>query len=85
MLYFTKKERKSRINCKKQRRREKIKNSLAISKQLGYLISRDKCKYKFNIYRHYGVRKEGLDFHGSESPTEEEINKCYKIYEERIL
>ena len=29
-------------------------------------IIKDKCKYKFNIYRHYGVRKEGLDFHGSE-------------------
>ena len=40
---------------------------------------------KINIYRHHGVRKEGLDFHGSESPTEEEINKCYKIYEESIL
>ena len=48
-------------------------------------IIKDKCKYKFNIYRHYGVRKEGLDFHGSESPSEEEINKCYKIYEENIL
>ena len=48
-------------------------------------IIKDKCKYKFNIYRHHGVRKEGLDFHGSESPTEEEINKCYKIYEESIL
>ena len=33
----------------------------------------------------YGVRKEGLDFHGSDSPSEEEINKCYKIYEENIL
>ena len=48
-------------------------------------IIKDKCKYKFNIYRHYGVRKEGLDFHGSDSPSEEEINKCYKIYEENIL
>ena len=48
-------------------------------------IIKDKCKYKFNIYRHHGVRKEGLDFHGKNSPCEEEINKCYKIYEESIL
>ena len=48
-------------------------------------IIKNKCNYKFNIYRHHGVRKEGLDFHGSESPCEDEINKCYKIYEENIL
>ena len=48
-------------------------------------IIKNKCKYKFNIYRHHGVRKEGLDFHGDVSPDEEEINKCYKIYEENIL
>ena len=48
-------------------------------------IIKDKCKYKFNIYRHHGVRKEGLDFHGYVSPDEEEINKCYRIYKESIL
>lgn len=48
-------------------------------------IIKDKCKYKFNIYRHHGVRKEGLNFHGYVSPDEEEINKCYKIYKESIL
>ena len=48
-------------------------------------IIKNKCRYKFNIYRHYGVRKEGLDFHGNVSPCEDEINKCYKIYEENIL
>lgn len=48
-------------------------------------IIKDKCRYKFNIYRHHGVRKEGLDFHGSESPSNEEIEKCYRIYEENIL
>ena len=48
-------------------------------------IVKDKCKYKFNIYRHHGVRKEGLDFHGSESPSDEEVNNCYKVYESSIL
>ena len=48
-------------------------------------IVKDKCKYKFNIYRHHGVRKEGLDFHGSESPSDEEVNNCYKVYENSIL
>ena len=47
-------------------------------------IIKDKCKYKFNIYRHHGVRKEGLNLHGTESPREEVVNRCRKIYEENI-
>ncbi|MGL5346876.1 MAG: YjjW family glycine radical enzyme activase [Peptostreptococcaceae bacterium] len=37
-------------------------------------IIRGKCKYKFNGYRKYGVRKEGIDFHGEIGPTEDELN-----------
>nr|WP_307990717.1 YjjW family glycine radical enzyme activase [uncultured Niameybacter sp.] len=33
----------------------------------------NKCKYKLNAYRKYGVRQEGLDFHGEASPSEEEM------------
>ena len=32
-----------------------------------------KCKYKLNGYRKYGVRQEGLNFHGETSPSEEEM------------
>lgn len=48
-------------------------------------IIKDKCKYKFNIYRYHGVRKEGLEFHGNKSPCEEEVNRCYRIYQDNIL
>lgn len=41
-------------------------------------IIKNKCKYKFNAYRKYGVRKEGLDFHGEEGPSEEELNELRK-------
>ncbi|CEI73067.1 YjjW family glycine radical enzyme activase [Romboutsia hominis] len=42
-------------------------------------IIKDKCKYKFNAYRKYGVRKEGLDFHGEVGPNEEEINNFIEL------
>ena len=41
-------------------------------------IIKNKCKYKFNAYRKYGVRKEGLDFHGEIGPSEEELNHLKK-------
>ena len=41
-------------------------------------IIKQKCKYKFNAYRKYGVRKEGLDFHGEIGPSEEELNELRK-------
>ena len=37
-------------------------------------IIKGKCKYKLNAYRKYGVRKEGIDFHGEIGPSEEYIN-----------
>ena len=40
----------------------------AVAKIIG-----NKCKYKLNAYRKYGVRQEGLDFHGETSPSEEEM------------
>ena len=33
----------------------------------------NRCKYKLNAYRKYGVRKEGLDLHGEVGPSEEEM------------
>ena len=42
-------------------------------------IIKGKCKYKFNAYRKYGVRKEGLDFHGEIGPTQDELNNL-KLY-----
>ncbi len=48
-------------------------------------IIKDKCKYKFNIYRHHGVRKEGLELHGTESPNEEVVNRCREIYEKNMI
>ncbi|MGL6106215.1 YjjW family glycine radical enzyme activase [Romboutsia sp.] len=41
-------------------------------------IIKNKCKYKLNVYRKHGVRKEGIDFHGETSLSEEEINKFKK-------
>lgn len=41
-------------------------------------IIKDKCKYKFNAYRKYGVRKEGLDLHGEVGPSDEELNNLKK-------
>ncbi len=38
-------------------------------------IIKDKCKYKLNTYRKYGVRKEGLDFHGESNISDEEMKK----------
>ena len=37
----------------------------------------NKCKYKLNAYRRYGVRKEGIDFHGEIGPNEEEMKVYY--------
>lgn len=37
----------------------------------------NRCKFKLNAYRKYGVRKEGIDFHGEASPTKDEM----EIYE----
>lgn len=42
-------------------------------------IIKDKCKYKFNAYRKYGVRKEGIDLHGEVGPNEEEINNLRSL------
>jgi pyruvate formate lyase activating enzyme len=42
-------------------------------------IIKDKCKYKLNPYRKYGVRKEGLEFHGEVGPNDEEM-KTYLKY-----
>lgn len=39
----------------------------------------NKCKYKLNAYRKYGVRKEGLKLHGEVGPSEEEM-KIYLEY-----
>ncbi len=43
-------------------------------------IIKDKCKYKFNAYRKYGVRQEGLEYHGEIGTSEEEINRLKKLY-----
>lgn len=42
-------------------------------------IINNRCKYKLNAYRKYGVRKEGLDFHGEVGPSDEEM-KAYIGY-----
>lgn len=42
-------------------------------------IIKDKCKYKFNAYRKYGVRKEGIDLHGEVGPNEDEINNLRSL------
>ena len=41
-------------------------------------IIKQKCKYKFNAYRKYGVRKEGIELHGEVGPSEEELNHLKK-------
>ena len=41
-------------------------------------IIKNKCKYKFNAYRKYGVRKEGIELHGEVGPSEEELNHLKK-------
>lgn len=42
-------------------------------------IINNRCEFKLNAYRKYGVRKEGLDFHGEIGPSEEEM-KVYLSY-----
>jgi pyruvate formate lyase activating enzyme len=42
-------------------------------------IIKDKCEYKLNPYRKYGVRQEGLEFHGEVGPNDEEM-KIYLKY-----
>ncbi|MGL5328142.1 MAG: YjjW family glycine radical enzyme activase [Peptostreptococcaceae bacterium] len=42
-------------------------------------IINNRCHYKLNAYRKYGVRKEGLDLHGEVGPSEEEM-KIYMEY-----
>ncbi|WP_195251156.1 YjjW family glycine radical enzyme activase [Romboutsia sp. 1001713B170207_170306_H8] len=37
----------------------------------------NKCRYKLNAYRKYGVRKEGLELHGEVGPNEEEMKNFY--------
>ncbi|MGL5311757.1 MAG: YjjW family glycine radical enzyme activase [Peptostreptococcaceae bacterium] len=44
-------------------------------------IINNKCKYKLNAYRKYGVRKEGLDLHGENGTNEEEISYYYSLIE----
>lgn len=41
--------------------------------EIGKIIG-GRCHYKLNIYRRYGVREEGVAFHGEESLGIEEIN-----------
>lgn len=43
-------------------------------------IIKDKCKYKFNAYRYYGVRKEGIDLHGSVNYSDEDMLPYIEIY-----
>ena len=43
-------------------------------------IIKDKCKYKFNAYRYYGVRKEGIDLHGQVNYSDEDMLPYIKIY-----
>lgn len=43
-------------------------------------IIKDKCKYKFNPYRIYGVRKEGLEFHGNSNLEKEKVALFEEIY-----
>ena len=43
-------------------------------------IIKDKCRYKFNLYRTHGVRKKGLDFHGNINFPQSEIGKFEEIY-----
>ncbi|MGL5693533.1 MAG: YjjW family glycine radical enzyme activase [Peptostreptococcaceae bacterium] len=42
-------------------------------------IINNRCHYKLNAYRKYGVRKEGLDLHGEVGPNEDEM-KVYTEY-----
>lgn len=38
-----------------------------------------RCRYKLNVYRKYGVREQGLEFHGEDSLSEEEVEYLEKI------
>lgn len=42
-------------------------------------IIKDKCRYKLNAYRKYGVRREGLELHGEIGPSEDEIKYYYSL------
>lgn len=42
-------------------------------------IINNRCEYKLNRYRKYGVRKEGIDLHGDVGPSDEEM-KIYMEY-----
>lgn len=54
-----------------------LKNEKTI-KEVAKIIN-NRCHYKLNAYRKYGVRKEGLDLHGEVGPSEEEM-KVYTEY-----
>ena len=43
-------------------------------------IIKDRCKYKFNPYRHYGVRKEGILLHGKNNYNDEDMLPFIQIY-----
>lgn len=47
-------------------------------------IINDKCKYKLNAYRKYGVGQEGLAIHGEVGPNKDEMNSYLK-YGEQIF
>ncbi|MGL5379108.1 YjjW family glycine radical enzyme activase [Clostridium sp.] len=40
-----------------------------------------RCKYKLNAYRKYGVRKEGLEFHGEVGISNDELQRYIKYVE----
>ena len=42
-------------------------------------IIKDKCRYKLIKYRHYGVREEGIKFHGKVSPDDVYLEKLRKV------
>lgn len=42
-------------------------------------IIQDRCHYKLNAYRKYGVRKAGLEFHGETGPGEAEMKQLERL------
>ena len=42
-------------------------------------IIKDKCRYKLIKYRHYGVREEGIKFHGKVSPDDVYLETLKKV------
>ena len=42
-------------------------------------VIKDKCRYKLIKYRHYGVREEGIQFHGEISPTDNYLKRLKEL------